>query len=204
MSFTRIVGSDSSGTGTNNNVQVSDSGALVVTGNKLNERETFLISYFINVSSTGCALLIDKSDTTNYPHTATNTIAIHSVTLKVDKTSNVLGNVGISLITDINATNSKIYAINETLFLQNTALTSPIESKKIFSTPVKCSIASLKPTKFITNDANLTYISANTGGPLSKPVGGTAIPAIGDILVNYALNAGTGFTALIEVEYSTE
>lgn len=170
----------------------------------VNEREIYNISFFINVTATGAALLIDKSDTTNYPHTDTNNVIIHSVTLKVDKASNVLGNIGISLVTDIDATNSKIYALNEMIFTQNNSLLGNLEYKKTFIEPVRCTIDTLKPGKFITNDFNLTYTHANTATSLVKPIGSNAPADIGDILVNYALNAGTGYYAIVEVEYSTE
>ena len=69
-----------------------------------------------DISATSWAVLIDLSDTVNWPHEPGNGIDISYMSLQVDKPANALGRFQVGVVTRVNATNGDVSVFRGIIF----------------------------------------------------------------------------------------
>lgn len=134
--------------------------------------------------------LIDKSDTTNWPHDRTGRIDLSIIQLSMDKQSNGTGQISIGVITRIDGTDADIEYVDHLSFQQNDTI-SLSRNLNFAPTQVKCSVVegTLNRIKSTVTESNVSAINT-AGGDLSFN-GETFTPGVGDIIARF-IKTGAG------------
>jgi len=67
----------------------------------------------VDVSTTTAFMIVDLSDTTNWPHSKTGHLDIAHLTINVDPAINFAGDIELGFLSDVNATNGDFHGIME-------------------------------------------------------------------------------------------
>ncbi|WP_174804359.1 hypothetical protein [Martelella limonii] len=151
------------------------------------------------ISGTTYAMLVDLSDTTNFPHNDTGRIDLYSTFLLVDKAANSAGSVRLGVITRIDGTDADVSLVQGVSFT-NTSDRS-IERDRIFDHPLKLGQSGGELTDVATA-FKLTGVTAiNTGLTLPSPRGNVT-PALGDVVIQFAYTSGSAYNASVSGQYA--
>jgi len=152
-----------------------------VFGSREKSNLTLRYSITANTASTS-TILIDLSDTTNYPHKRTTSIDISHINISLDKASTSSGTLKIGVITAISATNADVSFFSGIDFANATE--TYIERKEdIVPSTIRTLVKGGSVSFILTNDTSLADTAFQTDVLLDTAAGGTANPAIGDIVV---------------------
>ena len=153
-----------------------------------------------DVGATQYAVLVDLSDTTNWPHTGTGYIQASYVSLQVDKEPAAAGRLQVGVITRVGETSADIQIIRGLLFENSSD--DHIERAENFS-------PSLIKTNSVGNVAvnmigprilNETLVQSDVA--LLSPLGaGTVLPEVGDIVVRFLYTSGGPFAGAATLLY---
>lgn len=144
-------------------------------------------------------ILIDISDTTNYPHTDTNYIHLESMRIHTDPTSNANYTIKIGFLKNVDATNGDFYNLVE-IDGEKTAGQIQNHNLRFYPNGPKCSsdFVALNPTLNDTafqTDVNLASTLDQTTA--NVPSGN------GDLVVRYTHTAGTSVSFGVSLSYHT-
>jgi len=159
------------------------------------------------VAATKRYLLVDLSDTTNYPHSAGDWIELLGLDIQLNQAGAGQWDMKVGLVTENDATNGSVYwfavyilsaagAIAKTL-----AFTDP---KTGTGLPMK--ITSDKPENWVTNDSDLASANwDNAVANLTDPLGNAnKSPGAGDLVMELTEVSGTTTIDIsIRTEYRT-
>lgn len=67
----------------------------------------------VDVDTTTAFMIVDLSDTTNWPHTKTGHLDIAHFLINIDPATNFAGDIELGFLTDVNATNGDFHGIME-------------------------------------------------------------------------------------------
>lgn len=157
-----------------------------------------------NVGSTQWAVVVDLSDTTNFPHKYTGRIDISQIGMQVDRESSAVGRFQMGVVTRVDATSGDVTFFrsimfekgNETNFVRLETL-APLE---IQTGVVGGKTQEIVSSGFVVNDTGL-----QTDVPLKSPLGdATVAPGVGDIVVRAVYTSGGTYNATGSVLYSSE
>ena len=153
------------------------------------------------INATVYGILVDLSDTTNFPHDNTGRIDISLLKLAIDPASNSVGSVDIGVITRIDGTDADIDFGFSAPFGQGGS--ARILSINNFSpSQLKLGVSGGVWQYGITDVSAANVAAVNTGVTLDSPRGaGTVIPAVGDVIVRYLHTSGGSWDALAETFY---
>lgn len=153
--------------------------------------------------STSYALLLDRSDTVNYPHTDPNgRLMISYVSLQVDRTNTSLGRMSIGVITRIDGTSADITLIRGLSFSKSG--TDFIERAENFAPGlVNCEVVNGTTPGIVSGTKTLNEVLVNTSTPLSGP-GGSATPAVGDIVITFGHTSGSAWFGAAGILYTMD
>jgi hypothetical protein len=156
-------------------------------------------------------ILVDLSDTTNFPHTETDKIRLYSITISAEKASDGQFRMLFGVITEVDDTNGStawLFSV-ELLTVHN-----PTDSTDRFFGQLKwpngldleVDAANDKLYNVITNDGDDGQTTWQTDENLDSPVGDASSPAgDGDLVMYLEEPAGAGTISFsIAVEYTTE
>lgn len=152
------------------------------------------------ISTTQWAVLIDLSDTTNWPHTATGYVEISYLSLQVDKSPATQGRLQVGFITRIDATSADIQIIRGLIF--DNSIDDHIERAENFSPSfIKCDAVANVATHMIgPRILNETLVQSDVA--LASPLGAaTVLPAVGDVVVRYLHTADGPYSGAVTVLY---
>lgn len=152
------------------------------------------------ISSTTYDILVDLSDTTNFPHLNTARIDLEYLKIAIDPASNSVGAVRLGVITRIDGTDADIdFAFN--VPFGKTA--GRILSINMFSpNQMKLGVQSGSWIFGLTNRSETDVTAVNTGVTLDSPRGSSTVtPAVGDVIVKYLHTSGSAWDSLLECFY---
>ena len=137
-------------------------------------------------------VLVDRDDTTNFPHDDTSRIDISAINIHIAQGSgNPDGEVLIGVITRIDGTDADItwgFAVDFNL----PSNTDARENFNFAPSQLKFEVIGGNTTRIISNYSSLAESSINTGVSMDSPRGtATVTPGVGDIILRVANNAGT-------------
>lgn len=146
------------------------------------EREnTQILTHFeaTNISSTTGYVLIDKSDTTNYPHTHTGCLGLLHYHVVLNPGGNYVGNVQIGFLEDVDTNNGDFYPI--TTYTMQKQPATEVENV-VYDYPV-----------LLNSDDVITVQSSDdstwqTDSALSSP-NGTSNPGDGDFVMKVTVSS---------------
>ena len=150
------------------------------------------------IGSTTYAIMVDKSDTTNFPHGDTGRIDVSHLKFALELASNSVGTVKLGVITRIDGTDADISYAFDVPFEKSG--TRRILSINNFS-PAQLKLDTAN-TYLITNDEETGVTAVNTGITLDSP-NGNITPGLGDIIVKYGKTSGSAFDCLTEIFYGS-
>ena len=159
------------------------------TTNTERERNGFA-SYGLNdVGATTYAILIDKSDTTNFPHDTTDDLHVSTVYLTVDRDANAIGTLRMGVITRVDGTNADVTWFAGIGFVKSDER-HLVRDRNFAPSQMRCVVESGNTPYIASNAKSLNVAAINTGTTLNTPVG-TATPAVEDVVVAFEWTAGT-------------
>lgn len=150
------------------------------------------------VTATTYAILIDLSDTVNFPHSDTGRVDLYSSFLFVDRSSSATGLVRLGVITRIDGTDADVAYVQGVSF--NNTADRIIERDRQFRIPLKLGQSGGELTRIATGFKATNIAAINTAITLPSPKGNVT-PAIGDIVVEFEHTSGT-YTASVSGQYA--
>lgn len=168
----------------------SDDNEILITETE-RERDTFVAYTVADVSASGYAILIDLSDTTNFPHDRTGRIDLSAVYISVDRDSTATGRVRVGVITRVDGTNADITYVQGVNFAKSDERTI-LRDRRFSPSQIKLGVTGGVATRVLSSGAETNVAAVNTATPLASPRGaGTVTPAVGDVILNYERTAGS-------------
>lgn len=152
----------------------------------------------LSVSGDVYAILVDLSDTTTWPHNESGSVDLWSSFLFVDKSASGAGQVQLGVITRIDGTDADISYIQGVSF--NNASDNQINRDRILVAPIRLAQSGGNLTSAATLFKATNVAAVNTATPLASPLG-SVTPAVGDLVVRFALTAGS-FSAAVSAQYA--
>lgn len=166
------------------------------------ERPVANTLFISNLSSTtDYRFYIDVSDRVNYPHREVGHVELSSANFFYDKTSNCRGSMRLCVITRIDGTSADLASIAGTSFT-NSDLTKDTRDRSFVGEELRLDVDDSGNLVHFYASANFTNVTAvNTGTTLATGKGGTAIPAVGDVIARTEITAGTLDTGFYSGSY---
>ena len=157
------------------------------------------------VNASTAAIVVDLSDSTNWPHKKTAAVNISAISLDVDKVSTSSGTVKLGVVTFVNASTGTVKFFFTKSFNKNVAK-SQYETIKLESGLIRAKVDSNGLLPYIlTNDADTGVTTYQTDVPLPTANGTSVAPAVGDIVLKVTNADGTNaMVAVAHVQYHTE
>lgn len=152
----------------------------------------FIALSFSEVIATEYAVLVDLSDTVNFPHSRVGHIDFSSSFITVDRDTNGTGALQAGVISRIDGTSADIeYLIGITF--EKSSSRSITRDRAYWPNVVNTKLNGALPlANALTGFRDINVTSVNTGVSLRSPLGpATVTPSIGDIIVKATWTAGT-------------
>lgn len=151
-----------------------------------------------NIAASQDFILIDKSDTTNFPHTsATGIVHITILDMEIDPDSSFVGDIELGFLENVDGDNGDFHVIKEWHMDKRAAIIEDFVS--LIGDPFKCS-----STYHLTNEISLNDAAFQTDVALSSPYDDTAaystVSGDGDIALRITMSAGSADLS-IEIKY---
>lgn len=146
-------------------------------------------------------ILVDLSDTTNFPHTETGSVNISNLKVTVDPASNSVGSVMVGAITRIDGTDADIEYLFSVPFGKSP--TRILSINNFSPSELKFEVSGGTLVHALTGSFENNVTAVNTGGTLSVTGGGTATPAVGDVVVKFDHTSGSAWDSLVSAFYRT-
>lgn len=154
-----------------------------------------------NIVASQDFILIDKSDTTNFPHaSSTGIVNITILDVEIDPDTSFVGDIELGFLENVDGTDGDYYVIKEWHMEKRADLIEDFVS--LIGDPFKCS-----STYHLTNAISLNDIAFQTDVALSSPFdddgtgpGFTTVSGDGDIALRITMSAGSADLS-IEIKY---
>ena len=152
------------------------------------------------IGATEYQILVDLSDRVNYPHHFTGRADIHAAFLFVDRATTSKGDIRIGIIVRVDGTDADVVYLQGVSFEKGSE--TVITRDRIFNTPLLGGQSGGLLTKNASGFKATGVTAINTG--LTLPTfRGTATPAVGDIVVQFAYASGAVYDAAVSIQYTT-
>ncbi len=159
----------------------SDDNELLTTVTE-RERNVFVAYAKQNVAANGYAVLVDLSDTTNFPHSRVGRIDLSATYFQVDKQQNATGAVRLGVITRVNGTDADVTFVQGVRFDKSNE--RHINRDRNYApSQLKLGVEAGSANRALgVNETGITAI--NTGLTLDSPAGAVT-PAVGDVVIGW-------------------
>ena len=146
-------------------------------------------------------VLVDLSDTTNFPHSGTNELHVLGLMLSAEKASDGVYDVYVGVVTENDADDGSVswlYQWNLESVLNPTDSTDRFHQYVDFtlggSNPegINCLVESGALVRFVTNNTQADSANWQNDTNRTSPVGATTKPGVGDIVVFVDEVSGSG------------
>jgi len=156
-----------------------------------------------NITTSSWAVLIDLSDTVNWPHKNTGAIDLDFVSIQVDKPNATTGSLSVGVVTRVDGTNADITIVRGLSF-SNASENSLIRASNFNPFRVKCDVVNGIMPYFPTNTKLLATTEVQSDVALDSHRGAaTVFPAVGDVLIRFSHTAGTAWVGAVSVFYNS-
>ena len=169
------------------------------------------------VAASTAYVLVDLSDTTNYPHTKTGEIHLLGLDVNIETQSDGIYDMWIGVITEVDATNGTadwVHVFHEESTNNPTDSTDRFNDQLDFTLGgsndegINLNITGGAMTRIVTNLQQAGHVNWQTDTGLASPVGAaagaTGKPGVGDLVVWVEEVSGTGtIDFMLKVIYET-
>lgn len=156
------------------------------------------------VTSTTYAVLVDLSDTTNWPHNETGYVDISTTESQVVITSaqGANGSLRLGVITRIDGVDADIVWADCSHFSKSGS--EQIDRSFNYSpSQIRFEISGGSLTQMVSNEVSLNVAAINTGITLESSAGISVTPAVGDVVLGMTVSSGT-VTFVYDIMYHSE
>ena len=153
------------------------------------------------VAATSWAVLVDLSDSTNYPHEAGSSLNISLIDMEVDRATNSVGQMDLGIVTRVDGTNGDVTLINSVEFTAGDE--AYITHSTNFSpSVVRCAVVAGATPYIAYNTKVLNNTGIQSDVALASFQGaGTVTPAVGDLVVRFLHTSGAAWNGSVEIMY---
>lgn len=149
------------------------------------------------------AVLIDLSDTVNWPHKNTGAIDLDFVSIQVDKSNVIIGSLSVGVVTRVDGTNADITIVRGLSF-SNASENSLLRATNFNPFRIKCDVVGGILPYFPTSTKILATTDVQSDVALDSHRGAaTVFPAVGDILVRFTHTTGLAWVGAVSVFYNS-
>lgn len=172
-----------------------------------------LVKYDIAVAAATTStktLVIDLSDTTNYPHEDTREINIIDLRVSVDKLAASTGTVKIGVVNFVNASTGSVTWFREFSSEKNASNTASSEYIPSLPSTIRTRVNSTgnatdgETPYILSNDTTLGSTTFQTDQVLPSALGTDTAPGRGDIVLEIAKDSSNAWNLIVEVLYFAE
>jgi len=162
-----------------------------------------------DIAAAEAFVLVDLSDTTNFPHTETGRIRVYSLSITAEKAGDGQFVLLIGVITEVDATDGStkwFLVVDDEMVLNPTDSTDRIIVQFSWPNGLDLEVSAGAALNLISNDGHTGSVIWQTDVNLDSPVGATSSPpGAGDLVLYVEEPGGTGTISFtITVEYTTE
>lgn len=169
---------------------------------KTPEFENVQVSYSLSdIAATSWMLLIDLSDTTNWPHEPGLGIDVSYMSLQVDKAANSLGRLQVGVVTRIDGINGDVSVFRGIIFDKDDGAGRIDRTENFAPSQIRTEVVAGQTPSLLTSNRVLSETALNTGLAIPSTTGANVIPAVGDIVVRFLHTSGGAWNAAISVLY---
>lgn len=155
-----------------------------------------------DIAATSWAVLIDLSDTVNWPHEPGNGIDISYMSLQVDKPTNALGRFQIGVVTRVSATNGDVSVFRGIIFDKDDGAGRIDRTENFAPSQIRCEVIGGLTPSLLTSSRLLNDAGIQSDVALDSPIGAaTVIPAVGDIVIRFLHTSGGAWNAAVSALY---
>lgn len=185
-------------------VKVTDDGEIATT-NTERERNIHVHYVELGITSNRYIMMVDLSDTVNWPHEYTGRVDVSSTEaqINISSVSGATGTLRLGVVTRIDGTDADIIWVDCAIFNKNGA--TDIERSFNYSpSQLKLGVSGGKLVKSVSNAWSYNVAEINSVTPLDTANDAlTAIPAVGDLILFLEVSAGT-VSFIYDIMYHTE
>lgn len=157
-----------------------------------------------DIAATSWAVLIDLSDTVNWPHEPGVGIDISYMSLQVDKAINTLGRFQIGVVTRVDATNGDVSVFRGIIFDKDDGAGRIDRTENFSPSQIRCEVSGGTTPNFLTSNRVLNDTGIQSDVALDSPLGtATVIPAVGDVVIRLLHTSGGSWNAAVSCLYSS-
>jgi len=168
-------------------------------GMALDEPVFFAFSGMANgTKGANYAVLVDLSDTVNFPHGATGRVNLWSSFVFVDKEADTIGAVQIGVITRIDGASADLSFVSGFSFSATSDRT--FSRDRVLAAPIRLGVVGGKLVSAATLFRATNVAAVNTGVALPSPVG-LVTPAVGDLIAKFDYTSGGQYAAAVSGQY---
>lgn len=151
------------------------------------------------ISADTYAILVDLSDTVNWPHNDKGRIDLYSSFFFVDKAANTVGLLQLGTIVRIDGTDADISYSQGISF--NSSSERIFQRDRVLSAPLKLGQSGGVLTKVATLFTETNVGAVNTGTPLGS-ARGNVTPALGDLILKFSHISGGSYDGTVSIQYA--
>lgn len=175
--------------------------------------KTVFVKYSFAVASANestSTIVIDKSDTTNWPHTNSNHIAITGIDLDVDKVAAATATIKLGVVNFVDATNGSITWFWARNYGLNVSNTETKVSEMYYPLAIKTKVNLVSggadgTTPFLISDDTVSNSTTFQNDVLLSSVSGSQIaPDEGDIVMQVISDSSNALTVDLHLWYYTD
>lgn len=156
-----------------------------------------------NIAASSWAVLIDLSDTVNWPHEPGVGLDFSYMSLQVDKAANTLGRLQIGVITRIDAVSADVSVFRGIIFDKDDGAGRIDRTENFAPSQIRTEVVGGLTPSLLTSNRLLNEITLNTTVAVDSPLGdATVTPAVGDTIIRYLHTSGGQWNAAVSALYS--
>lgn len=186
-------------TASGDDIAVTDDGELMIseTERERNVRASYALT---GIQANAWAILVDLSDTTNWPHNESTAIHISLINAQVDRAANSVGLMQLGVVTRVDGTNGDVMMVASMRF-ENNSETHISRDVNVSPSQVKCNVVAGATPHMISNVKVLNDTGLQTDVAIPTARGVNAAPGVGDIVIRFVHTSGGAWTGAVGVLY---
>jgi|GEM_PF-5401521 len=176
---------------------------------QVSREESSYVKYFLDgITASTSTILIDLSDTTNFPHEKTGYACLTNIRINVDKVAASTATIKIGVVTEVGATNGDVEWFFSKVFEADTVGTHLVENVNFAPAVIRAYVNSSGGTPYLLSSdrtTDSTVYQTDVGLPTTADTGGGVFPSAGDIVLRVEYETGASASDItVEALYYTK
>ena len=172
------------------------------------EESSYVKYFFDGINASTSVILIDLSDSTNFPHSQTGYANITNLRVNVDKVAGSTMTIKVGVLSAVSGTVGTVEWFYSKILDADTVGTHQVENINYAPGVIRTYVNSSGATPYIlSSDATTgsTVYQTDVGLPTTNATGGAVFPAVGDIILRVDYEVGAAASDItVEGMYFTK